>query len=82
MPPSNQPTIDRPTIDRPALAWLPALFAAVMLASGSAWALPVRAALCSGGSAELPGRHPAKGCDQACHSGCQRRKGRAQGLPD
>ncbi len=57
-----------------AFAALPALLAAVLLAGGSAAALPMTVALCSGGSSELPGKVP--GCDQACHAGCQRRKGR------
>lgn len=57
-----------------AFAFLPALFAAVMLASGSASAMPLMAALCNGGSAELPGKAPRRDCDQACHVGCTRRK--------
>ncbi|WP_426163313.1 hypothetical protein [Sandarakinorhabdus sp. DWP1-3-1] len=62
--------------DKP-VAWLPALIAAVLMAGGSAAALPMTVALCSGGSTEAPGKLPGKACDQACHAGCQRRKGRA-----
>jgi|GEM_PF-6871093 hypothetical protein len=57
-----------------ACAFLPALFAAVMLAGGSAAALPMRATLCTGGIAESPGKAPAAGCDLACHAGCERRR--------
>lgn len=61
--------------DRRAFAALPALFAAVMLAGGTP-ALSLQVSLCSGGTAELPQKNPGKTCDQACHAGCQRRKGR------
>lgn len=61
--------------DRRAFASLPALFAAVMLASGTP-ALSMQVALCAGGSVELPQKAPGKTCDQGCHAGCQRRKGR------
>ena len=60
-----------------AVAFLPALFAAVMLASGSAAAMPLMAALCNGGVAQLPGKAPRRDCDQACHFGCTRRKGQS-----
>lgn len=60
-----------------ALAFLPALFAVVMLMSGSASAMPLMAALCDGGAAELPGKAPRRDCDQACHVGCARRKAKA-----
>jgi hypothetical protein len=60
-----------------ALAFLPALIAAVMLASGSAAAAPMLAALCNGGVAEIPGQTPRRDCDKACHVGCTRRKARA-----
>ncbi len=60
-----------------AFAWLPALFAAVMLAGGSASAAPLMAALCNGGSAEIPGKAPRRDCDTACHANCTRRKARA-----
>jgi hypothetical protein len=61
------------------LAALPALLAAVMLAS-SASAMPssrAMAILCSGGSAKIPGRQPDGDCDTACHAGCGRRKSRS-----
>ena len=60
----------------PSLRFLPALFAAVMLAGAS----PVGAsaamtmALCGGGSANVPGKAPSRDCDQPCHVGCNRRK--------
>ncbi len=60
-----------------AFAFLPALVAAVMLASGSASAMPLMAALCNGGAAQLPGKAPRRDCDQACHVGCARRKAKA-----
>jgi hypothetical protein len=60
-----------------ALAFLPALIAAVMLASGSAAAAPMLAALCNGGVAEIPGQMPRRDCDKACHVGCTRRKAKA-----
>lgn len=60
-----------------ALFWLPALFAAVMLAGGSASAMPLTATLCNGGSAEIPGKPAPSDCDSACHAGCTRRKARA-----
>ena len=59
------------------LAWLLSLFAAIMLASGSASAMPLMAALCIGGTTELPGKLPRRDCALACHAGCTRRKGRA-----
>ncbi len=59
-----------------ALAWLPALVAAVMLAGGSATAMPMMGVLCNGGSAEIPGKAPRRDCDTACHAGCTRRRGR------
>ncbi|MFZ4690833.1 MAG: hypothetical protein ACOYLS_16495 [Polymorphobacter sp.] len=68
--------------DRP-LLFLPALFAALMLA-GTA---PARAgaaltmALCAGGSAPVPGQPRRQDCDQACHAGCGRRAGAALTLP-
>jgi hypothetical protein len=60
-----------------ALAYLPALLAALMLVSGSASAMPLMAALCNGGAAALPGKAPRRDCDQACHVGCTRRKAKA-----
>ena len=58
-------------------AWLIALPAAMMLAAGSASAMPLTAALCNGGTAELPGKTGKADCDKACHAGCQRRRGKA-----
>ena len=57
-------------------AWLIALPAALMLATGSASAMPLMAALCNGGTAELPGKSQKSDCDKACHAGCQRRRGK------
>jgi hypothetical protein len=57
-------------------AWLIALPAAMMLAAGSASAMPLMAALCTGGTAELPGKTQKSDCDKACHAGCQRRRGK------
>ena len=57
-------------------AWMLALCAAMMLAAGSASAMPVMAVLCNGGSAELPGNGDRQDCDKACHAGCQRRRGK------
>jgi hypothetical protein len=59
------------------VAWLIALPAALMLAVGSAAAMPLMAALCNGGSAELPGSPNKQNCDKACHAGCQRRRGKS-----
>jgi hypothetical protein len=58
-------------------AWLIALPAALMLAAGSASAMPLMAVLCNGGAAELPGQAGKVDCDKACHAGCQRRRGKA-----
>jgi hypothetical protein len=58
-------------------AWLLALPAALMLAAGSAGAMPLTATLCNGGTAELPGQTQKPDCDKACHAGCQRRRGKA-----
>lgn len=59
------------------IAWLVALPAALMLATGSASAMPLMATLCNGGSAELPGKTQKSDCDKACHAGCQRRRGKS-----
>ncbi len=57
-------------------AWMIALPAAMMLAAGSASAMPLIAGLCNGGIAELPGEGRKPDCDTACHAGCQRRRGK------
>lgn len=59
------------------IAWTIAICAAMMLASGSASAMPSMAAMCSGSSAELPGSTGEPDCDKTCHAGCQRRRGKA-----
>ena len=58
-------------------AWLPALVAGLMMVEGSAAAMPLQAALCGGGSGEMPGKVPGGDCATACHAGCGRRKGQA-----
>jgi hypothetical protein len=58
-------------------AWVIALPAAMMLAAGSVSAMPLMAALCNGGSAQLPGQDGQQDCEKACHAGCQRRRGKA-----
>lgn len=60
------------------LGWLPALIAATMLAGSGAEAAPTASmvALCSGGSAEMPGKPLQRDCEKACHAGCERRKRR------
>jgi len=57
-------------------AWAIATSAAMMLAGGSASAMPAMTALCNGGSAELPRKTGKSDCDKACHAGCQRRRGK------
>ena len=59
------------------IAWLIALPAALMLATGSAGAMPLMAALCNGGTASCPAEPGKADCDKACHAGCQRRRGKA-----
>ena len=56
-----------------AVAFLPAMAALLMLVgAGQARTPAALAALCSGGSAPLPGNHR-RNCDTACHVGCSRR---------
>lgn len=70
---SRNPLMPRDSL----IAWVIATCAGMMLAAGSASAAPLMAALCNGGSAELPGGTGDPDCEKACHAGCQRRRGKA-----